>query len=253
MSEIGFYHWLVYIWLGLAAAVFVVLIYIPAPYGRFARPGWGARMSNRVGWVVQETPAALVFLGLYLAGDHRLEAVPLILLILWQIHYLHRAFIYPVMLRGERRQIAVVTVCLAVVFNSGNAYLNARWLYSLGSPLPPDRLLDPRFILGASLFVVGFAANRRSDLILIRLRAPGEHGYAIPRGGLFRYVSCPNYLGEIVQWAGWALMAYNLGALSFLAWTAANLAPRAFATHRWYRERFPEYPPERKALIPFIA
>lgn len=233
--------------------MFVVLIFIPAPYGRFTRRGWGPRMSNRVGWIVQEAPAALVFLGLFLVGDHRGEVVPLLLLALWLAHYLHRAFIYPVMLRGERRQTTVITVCLAVVFNSGNAYLNARPLSSLGSALPPDWLLDPRFLVGASLFAAGYAANRHSDLILIRLRGPGEHGYSIPRGGLYRYVSCPNYLGEMIQWAGWALMAYNLGAFSFFVWTAANLAPRAWATHRWYRDRFPDYPPERKALIPFIV
>ena len=37
-----------------------------------------------------------------------------------------------------------------------------------------------------------------------------------------------------------------------LALSAANLVPRALATHRWYRERFPDYPQDRKALIPFV-
>ncbi|SLI77774.1 steroid dehydrogenase [Mycobacteroides abscessus subsp. abscessus] len=34
--------------------------------------------------------------------------------------------------------------------------------------------------------------------------------------------------------------------------TAGNLVPRAFATHRWYREKFADYPRNRKALIPFL-
>jgi hypothetical protein len=33
-------------------------------------------------------------------------------------------------------------------------------------------------------------------------------------------------------------------------WTMANLVPRARAHHRWYRERFPDYPARRKALVP---
>jgi 3-oxo-5-alpha-steroid 4-dehydrogenase 1 len=34
--------------------------------------------------------------------------------------------------------------------------------------------------------------------------------------------------------------------------SAAHLVPRALATHRWYRERFPDYPRERRALIPYL-
>lgn len=29
-----------------------------------------------------------------------------------------------------------------------------------------------------------------------------EQGYSIPMGGLFRWVSCPHYLGEIIIYAG---------------------------------------------------
>ncbi|MDH5284165.1 MAG: 3-oxo-5-alpha-steroid 4-dehydrogenase, partial [Gemmatimonadota bacterium] len=34
--------------------------------------------------------------------------------------------------------------------------------------------------------------------------------------------------------------------------TVANLAPRAWSHHRWYLEKFPDYPPDRKALIPHL-
>jgi len=82
--------------------------------------------------------------------------------------------------------------------------------------------------------------------------ALGETGYKIPHGGLFERVSCPNYLGEIIEWSGWALATWCLPGLSFAVWTFANLAPRARAHHRWYRAKFPEYPEERKALIPGV-
>jgi hypothetical protein len=32
----------------------------------------------------------------------------------------------------------------------------------------------------------------------------------------------------------------------------ANLVPRAIATHAWYREKFADYPPERRILVPFV-
>jgi steroid 5-alpha reductase family enzyme len=143
-------------------------------------------------------------------------------------------------------------VGLALAFNGLNAYLNARWISHFGR-YHADWLTDPRFLLGAALFAAGFWINYTADRTLLRLRRPGESGYGIPRGGLYRFVSCPNYLGEIVEWTGFAVACWSLPALAFAVYTAANVAPRAFAHHRWYRERFADYPPERKALLPFIA
>ena len=82
--------------------------------------------------------------------------------------------------------------------------------------------------------------------------AAGTKEYRIPRGGLFRWVSSPSYLTELGAWAGFALCTWSLAGVFIFLISAANLVPRAFATHRWYRERFPDYPPERKALIPYV-
>jgi hypothetical protein len=51
---------------------------------------------------------------------------------------------------------------------------------------------------------------------------------------------------------GWAVATWSLSGLAFATWTAANLAPRARANHRWYLETMPDYPPERKALLPGV-
>ena len=88
--------------------------------------------------------------------------------------------------------------------------------------------------------------------ILIKLRPAKGNGYKIPYGGLFKYVSCPNFFGEIISWAGFALVAFNLPALSFLIWTLINLSTRALDHHRWYLKEFPEYDKDRKALIPYL-
>ena len=94
--------------------------------------------------------------------------------------------------------------------------------------------------------------NWKADNVLINLRAPGETGYKIPRGWLFDYVSCPNLLGELIEWAGFAILCWNLPALTFFIWTAANLVPRALSHHKWYRMQFAGYPAERKAVIPYL-
>ena len=68
----------------------------------------------------------------------------------------------------------------------------------------------------------------------------------------FKYVSCPNYFGEIIEWFGYLIIAFSLPALSFVLWTGFNLIPRALNHHEWYKENFKNYPKNRKAVIPFI-
>lgn len=234
---------------GLAVATAVGLIFVTAPYGRHGRAGWGPTVPARVAWLVMESPAALLFLGVYLAGEHRAELVPLVLLGLWQLHYVQRTFVYPFLLRGGAR-MPLSLMAMAIAFNTLNAFINARWVSSVGS-YPTAWLTDPRFVLGVLVFLAGYSVNLWADRTLRGLRAAGN-GYQIPRGGLYRWVSCPNYLGEIVEWFGWALATWSPAGLAFAVYAAANLAPRAVQNHRWYRERFPDYPPERRALIPFV-
>ena len=106
--------------------------------------------------------------------------------------------------------------------------------------------------MGVGVFVLGFVINTHADTVLIKLRKPGETGYKMPRGGLYERVTCPNYLGELIEWVGFAIASWSLPGLAFAVYTAANLVPRALANRRWYRERFPDYPAHRKALIPYV-
>ena len=101
--------------------------------------------------------------------------------------------------------------------------------------------------------VVGIVGNIHSDTVLINLRRPGETGYKIPQGGLFRWVTAANYLGELTIWTGWAVATWSWAGLAFAVYTFANLAPRAAESHRWYMDTFAgAYPPERKRLLPYL-
>lgn len=251
MNEAAFFHDLLLAMLALSAVTFVALSAITAPYGRHARAGFGPMLPSTRGWLVMEAPASLAFLAVYLAGAHRADAAPLVLGALWQLHYVNRAFVYPFRRRGGDKPMPLLVAALGFLFNVANAYANARFVTQL-TRYPAGWLHQPRFVVGAALFFVGFAVNQHSDELLRRLRAPGERGYKIPRGGLYRFVSAPNYFGELVEWLGFALAAWSPAALVFAVWTAANLVPRAWANHRWYRRAFPDYPTERRALVPFV-
>lgn len=238
----------------LALGSFVSLFFVSAAYGRHARPGWGPTLGATAGWILMEAPSPLIFAALWWTGDpaRRFSASSLAFLALWLAHYVHRAFIYPFRLRGGRRDMPLSIVALGFTFNLFNAYINGRWLFTLGPARDGGWLLDPRFLAGLALFAAGYFINQQSDHILLNLRKPGETGYKIPQGGLYRYVSCPNYLGELIEWTGFALLTWSPGAAMFVVWTAANLVPRARTHHRWYLERFPDYPRERRAILPGI-
>src|SRR5262249_47335325 len=139
---------------------------------------------------------------------------------------------------------AVFTVAMAIMFNVLNAVGNAVALRA--------RPIDAALVAGVAVFAAGFAINLHADHVLRTLRAPGETGYKIPNGGAYRWVASANYLGECLEWIGFAIAAETLAAWAFAAFTFANLAPRARSNLRWYRERFPDFPRDRKILVPFI-
>ena len=228
-----------------AIPVFVTLLGRAAPYGRHSATGSGPTVSAKLGWVLMESPAALVFLGVFAAGPHAMETAPCVLATLWSLHYLYRAFVFPFRMTG--RPIPLAVAVGGASFNVVNGWLYGRQVGALGD-YPASWLADPRFLAGAALFALGWAINQHSDAVLLRLR--GRGGYAIPQGGLYRWVSCPNYLGELLEWLGWALASWSLSGLAFFVFTFANLAPRARTHHAWYRATFADYPRERRALIP---
>jgi protein-S-isoprenylcysteine O-methyltransferase Ste14 len=246
------YSYLLWAWAGVAACVFIALQFLTAPYGRHARPGWGPTIHRTAGWVIMESPAVLVFLACFLASDRRTDPVAITFLLLWLLHYAWRAFIYPFRLRAGQLRMPVSVMAMAVIFNVMNGYLQGRGLFTLGPARGVEWFTDPRFIVGVLLFLGGYALNQQSDIILRGLRAPGDTGYRIPYGGAFGLVSCPNYFGELVEWLGWAILTWSPAGLVFFLWTAANLVPRARSHHRWYQERFSDYPAGRKAVVPFL-
>ena len=110
--------------------------------------------------------------------------------------------------------------------------------------------------LGIVMFFTGMGINIYSDSTLLNLRGKPvngrRQGYKIPRGGVFEYVSCANYFGEILEWSGFALASGTVAGAAFALFTFCNIGPRAYNHHKWYLSKFEDYPKSRKAVIPFI-
>lgn len=246
------YQKIIFIWIAFAISIFFLLKRITAPYGRYSNKNWGPLIDNHFGWLLMEFPA-LIVMGycFYINFTLRSSAIP-IMAGLFCLHYFNRTFIFPFRLRTKGKKIPLLIVSSGIFFNLANTFLLS-YYFTHFSNYNNYWLTDFRFIFGIILFFTGLGINWKSDTILIHLRKPDETGYKIPRGWLFEFVSCPNMLGELIEWGGFALLCWNLPALAFFIWSAANLAPRALAHHQWYKNTFKDYPDNRKAIIPFVV
>ncbi len=231
---------------------FCLLFFIKVPYGKHHREKWGPNLPNQLGWFFMEIPALLLFIIFFFSNITLPSLGALFLFILWCIHYLNRAIIFPFRLRTKGKKIPLIIVLSGILFNSINTFFIASYISKNATNY---KLFNPNnwiFFIGILVFITGFFINNYSDHLLINLRAKGEVSYKIPRGFLFSYISCPNMFGEIIEWAGFALAANCIPSYLFLLWTMANLVPRSLSHHIWYNKQFKEYPRNRKAIFPFI-
>ena len=249
---------LVILWILVAIVIFPLLLRVTQPYGRHTKTGWGPMISNQLGWILMESPSLLIITALFFAGDQPKDIGRWIFFILWFIHYFNRSFIFPLRTKTRKKKMPVMIMSSAIFFNLVNGTINGYWLGFVENDYGAHWLTDPRFIIGLLVFITGFIINQDSDTRLINLRkkinsaSSNLNGYKIPFGGMFKYVSCPNFLGEMIEWTGYAIMCWSLPGLSFAVWTIVNLIPRALDHHRWYRKTFSDYPSDRKAVIPYL-
>ena len=243
---------LVWLWTVVALVVFLVLMFVTAPYGRHSNKNWGVTIPDRIGWFIMEVPALIIFLYFIITGTAQKTVTIWIVAALYVAHYINRAVIFPWRIRVRGKQMPLAIALMAVFFNFVNAGFLGYYAGSLHTHFTINWLKDPRFIAGLIIFITGMVINISSDEKLIHLRKKKNGDYQIPRGGYFEKVSCPNFYGEIIEWGGYAVLCWSLPAFSFFIWTFCNLVPRALAHHKWYKSRFADYPLERKAVFPYI-
>ncbi|NCX34681.1 MAG: hypothetical protein EBX23_04870, partial [Proteobacteria bacterium] len=218
----NFFSTFIIIWILVALVTFIYLFYVDAPYGRHIRTGWGKNISARVGWVVMESPCVILMIIYAWLVKDQLQIVHTVFLTLWLIHYIHRSFIYPFVIDMTNPKMPISIAASAFFFNIVNVNVQAIGI----------------FYFGAFVFFLGMFINIRSDYLIVALRKENGPGYHMPNKFMHKYISAPNYFGEIIEWIGWAILTWSISGLVFALWTIANLFPRALAHHRWYQEKF---------------
>lgn len=235
----------------MSAVTFFGTLRRPNRYGRYMKDNQENTVPATLGWLIFESPQLVAFSMAFWVTAVDPSVLAIGLFVTWQIHYIYRALLYPLRRKHKGKRFPIGGLVVGFGFNAINGVLNG-WAVGQAEHLTTAWFADPRFLIGGCLFAVGWVINFEADTILVNLRRDGDGGYRIPRGGAFRWVSAANYLGEMLMWCGWACLTWTLAGLSFAVFTIANLLPRALSHHRWYRETFPDYPPDRKAVIPFL-
>ena len=239
----------------VAVVVFVALFFVDAGYGKFYDKKWGPAVNNKLGWVLMESPVFFAMLLLWLLSDRRTYLVRLAFLFLFELHYFHRSFVFPLRLRGNS-VMPLSIIVMGMTFNVLNALMQGGWIFYL-SPAdyyPADWLTDPRFIIGFLIFISGMFVNIQSDDIIRNLRKEGDTQHYLPKQGMFRYVTSANYFGEFIEWVGFVILTWSWAGAVFALWTFANLAPRASRIYDKYKVDFAEELDTKKTkrIIPFI-
>lgn len=250
------YQFLLYAMSVAGVLVFVALYFVKAGYGMFRTASWGVSLPNKLAWMLMEVPAFIVMLYGWVRSGMVLSAPQTVFALLFLLHYFQRSFVFPLLMRGKSR-MPLAIVAMGIVFNVLNGILLTTslfryppaGLYADGS----DFWMHSLPWIGLALFVLGMGINLHSDYVIRHLRKPGDTKHYLPQKGFYRYVTSANYLGELIEWIGFALLTGSPAAWVFVWWTAANLMPRADAIYKRYREEFgDEAVGSRKRIIPYI-
>ena len=169
----------------IAAIVFITLYFVEAGYGMLFDKKWGKPIPNKIAWICMEAPVFLVMLLLWSQSGRQFETAPLLFFLFFELHYLQRAFIFPLLIKGKSKMPAGI-MTMGIVFNLLNGYIQGMWIFYLSpeSRYSIDWLCTPQFIIGTILFFTGMYINWRSDYIVRHLRKPGDTNHYLPKGGL---------------------------------------------------------------------
>ena len=239
----------------IAVIVFIALYFVTAGYGVFYNKKWGPSVPNKIGWILMESPVFIAMILLCVFSERSTNIVCLIFLILFEIHYFQRSFIFPFLIRGKS-VMPLSVILMGVVFNTLNALMQGGWIFYVApeNMYETSWLTTPQFIIGTLIFFAGMIINIHSDNIIRHLRKPGDTKHYLPKKGMFKYVTSANYFGEFVEWCGFAILTWSLAGAVFALWTFANLAPRAAKIYDNYKKEFGDELDTKKVkrILPFI-
>ena len=245
-----------------ALVIFFTTLVVKAPYGRYTtQKGWGPLLPAKLAWFFMESPNLWIPGVVYVHYANEACANNPYnnkLIAMFVLHYINRTMLYPLRMPKDANPMPISICLMAFIYCIWNALTQslALGIVNCSDTISGSVVASSRFFIGVIVFFTGFGINVHADSTLLHLRGKPvngkRQGYKIPRGGMFEFVSCANYFGEILEWAGFALASGSVAGAAFAIFTFCNIGPRAYNHHKWYLQKFDDYPMSRKAVIPFL-
>jgi len=174
----------------------------------------------------------------------------------WTAHYMKRIFetLYV-------HRFSHATMPLMNLFKNCGYYwgFTAFIAYFMNHPLyTPPTFGKVQVIIGCIGFVVSEFGNYSIHAALRDLRPVGTKERKIPMPNanpftnMFNLVSCPNYTYEALAWFFFSVMTQCAPALIFTAVGLYQMSVWAIGKHKAYKKEFPNYPKNRRAIVPFV-
>jgi len=111
--------------------------------------------------------------------------------------------------------------------------------------------------IGLFLFIFGCWLEFTTLSAFAEMRKKGAiqmESHGIPQAPIFKFVSCPHYLGEVIIYLSLWLIAANCchSLTILLLYNISAHVCMAMSSHQWYIANFAKYPKTRKAIFPFL-
>lgn len=238
--------WNIYLYAFLAVLVIGAgpVVYIGRQPSSYNKAHTGVVLPARLGMaILYSAPILALF---FAAKDYLRNAS----LVQWTVigavslHFVKRILESLFLHRYSRPASLSATLVVAFLYSTA-AYIIGRMNET---PVPAP---DGWFVTGVAFFFLGSAGNFYHHKLLADLRRDSP-GYFVPKGGLFEFTACPHYLFEIFTWLGFAILSRHLAVWMILLFVIAYLTALSLRALEWYRAEFPDFPKNRKAILPFI-
>jgi very-long-chain enoyl-CoA reductase len=105
--------------------------------------------------------------------------------------------------------------------------------------------------VGVLVYILGEVCNLIVHLYLASLRSTGGTERRIPKGYGFELVTCPNYMYEVIAWAGIIIVSRSWAVVLFIVMGSVQMHAWAVGKEKTYRKEFGDkYKKKRYTMIP---